>query len=196
VASATARSQASTATSLAPCNPRTSPPSTAAPTVAGNAYAATASPVHTPACPAGAICTASQATATMLIPSPTAEISIPGKIRRSTGWPNTRPKDPRCDDTIADRGTGSGTGDTSLPTPGILSTAVRSRPWPPVSATTARSRRPRHDDAAGGWSMRTRTTRQREGGLRRRSATSGVCRHRRLSRTTGYSRSVLRWYFA
>src|SRR6266540_1449177 len=70
--SATARSVVSTATSRTPRNPRTSRASMAAPMVAGSAYAATASPVQTPAWSGGAICTASHATATMLIPSPSA----------------------------------------------------------------------------------------------------------------------------
>src|SRR5260370_13795871 len=89
--STTARSVASTATSRMPRNPRTSRASAAAPMVAGSAYAATASPVQTPAWSGGAICTASHATATMLIPSPSAETSIAGRTRRSLGWLSTRP---------------------------------------------------------------------------------------------------------
>jgi hypothetical protein len=68
--------------------------------------------------------------------------------------------------------------------PGPL--AVRQRPTP----GRPRRRRRRLRQAA------RRTTRQREGGLSLRSATAGGCRHRRVSRTTGYSRSELRWYFA
>src|SRR5215831_1472878 len=41
-----------------------------------------------------------------------------------------------------------------------------------------------------------RMTRPREGGLSLWSAAAGVCSHRKVSRITGYSRSVLRWYFA
>jgi hypothetical protein len=91
--SATARRVASTATSRTPRNPRTSRASAAAPMVAGIAYAATASPVQTPAWSGGAICTASHATATRLIPSPSAETSIAGRTRRSPGWLSTRPTD-------------------------------------------------------------------------------------------------------
>src|SRR5262249_23004237 len=39
-------------------------------------------------------CTASQATATTLIPSPRAETSTPGRTRRSTGCLTTRPTEP------------------------------------------------------------------------------------------------------
>jgi hypothetical protein len=92
--SATARSAASSAISCALRNRRTSRASRAAPIGAGSAYAATASPVHTPAWSGGASCTASQATATMLIPSPRAETSMPGRTRRSTGCRTTRPTEP------------------------------------------------------------------------------------------------------
>ncbi|GLH97099.1 hypothetical protein Pa4123_23730 [Phytohabitans aurantiacus] len=56
-------------------------------------YAATARPVHTAAWSAGAICTASQATATMLMPSPSADTASPGRIRRNKGWLSAGPND-------------------------------------------------------------------------------------------------------
>jgi hypothetical protein len=92
---------APTVTSAVPGRPRTSGGSTAAPNVAGSAYAATASAVHTPDWLCGAMRSASQATATRLIPSPIADSSIAGMTRRNTGRLRTRPKALTCDRRIA-----------------------------------------------------------------------------------------------
>jgi hypothetical protein len=63
--------------------------------------------------------------------------------------------------------------------------ASTARIWSPTSAPEPSSSKanPSNDPPA-------------EGGLSLRSATAGVSSHRRASRITGYSRSVLRWYFA
>jgi hypothetical protein len=133
VPSAMARSVASAVTRARPGRRRTRRASAPVPTVAGSAYAATASAVHTPGWSLGAMRIASHATATRLIPSPIADNSIAGRTRRSTGRPSTRPSALTCDRKISGA-------KIVTPQPQFMSTYPTAWTWLPDGARNARSR--------------------------------------------------------
>jgi hypothetical protein len=87
--SATARSVASHPANCAPPLPASQRPNRTVPAKLGSVYAALATATQAPPCPAGASCSASQLTATMHMPSPSADTATPGNTLRSTGWLST-----------------------------------------------------------------------------------------------------------
>lgn len=84
--SATARSVASAPASPTPRRDRSQRPKSTMPSAPGSEYAASAAATHSPCRAGGASSSASQATATALMPSPSADSAYPGGSRRRAGW--------------------------------------------------------------------------------------------------------------